>query len=134
FTGLADNRLGVVSQRGFSWTDTQFNLAGLDATDSYQPGYPMILPDMQSLGGVVVRSAFALATSNSYGTEIGLYPRQPNMSWHGTISSANTGSALASTNLPQPPERGIVQQAERFAWFTRDQMEAGGPLTQWADF
>jgi hypothetical protein len=134
FTGLASNRLGVTSHDGFSWTDTQFKLAGLDATDAYQPGRPVILPNVQTLNGVALRTAFDLTASDSYGTEIGLYPRQPGISWHGTISSTNTGSSLASTNLPPIAERGIVQQADRFTWFTRDQMEAGGPLTRWADF
>ena len=39
-TGLSDNRLAVESQRGFSWTDTQYKFQGMDATDSYQPGTP----------------------------------------------------------------------------------------------
>ena len=134
FTGLADNRLGIVSQRGFSWTDTQFKLAGLDATDSYQPGYPLILPDAQAFSEVVLRTAFALTSSNNGSTEIELYPNQPGTSWHGAISSANTGSGLAFTNLPQPADRGLVQQAERYVWFTRDRFEIDGPLTRGADF
>ena len=43
FTGLSDNRLAVESQRGFSWTDTQYKFQGMDATDSYQPGLPAVL-------------------------------------------------------------------------------------------
>jgi hypothetical protein len=116
FTGLADNRLGIVSRRGFSWTDTQFKLAGLDATDSYHPGYPLILPDAQSLSEVVVRTAFAVTSSNNGSTEIQLYPNHPGTSWHGAISGANTGSGLGFTNLPQPADRGLVQQAD--VWFT----------------
>ncbi len=133
FTGLADNRLGIVSQRGFSWTATQFSVAGLDATDSYQPGYPVVLPDLQATEEVVLRTAFGLTTSDSYGTEIGLYPHQAGAAWHGAISTVNTGLGLASSNLPQAAERGLVRQTERFTWFTRDSLEAGGPLTHWAD-
>ena len=48
-TGLEDNRLAIVSQRAFSWTDVQFKLQGMDATDSYQPGAPAVLPDVQAL-------------------------------------------------------------------------------------
>ena len=77
FTGLADNWLAIVSQRGFSWTDAQFKLAGLDATDSYQPGYPLIPPDVQTLTEVVARTGFALTSSNNGSTEIELYPNQP---------------------------------------------------------
>jgi hypothetical protein len=65
FAGLSDNRLTVASQRGFSWTDTQYKFQGMDATDSWQPGIPAVLPDVEALGEVVVRSAFAQTTSSS---------------------------------------------------------------------
>lgn len=134
FTGLHDNRLAVESQRGFSWTDTQFKLQGMDATDSYQPGRPAVLPDIQSLDEAVVRSAFAQTASSSPGTEIGLFLAQPGASWHGGLSSDNTGTPLSSTNLPAPAERGLVQQNGQFRRFTRDRLEIGGPLTKRADF
>ena len=57
----------------------------------------------------------------------------PGASWHGGLSTANTGAALSSTNLPPPATRGLVQQADQFRWFTRDRLEAGGPLAKWAD-
>jgi len=63
FTGLSDNRLGVESQRGISWTDTKYELEGMDATDSYQPGLPVPVPDVQGLDDVVLRDAFAGTTS-----------------------------------------------------------------------
>ena len=134
FTGLSDNRLAIESQRGFSWTDTQYKLNGMDATDSYQPGLPVILPDVQALDEVVVRSAFAQTTSLSFGSEVSVFLSQPGTSWHAAFSTANTGAALSSTNFPEPASRGLVQQSDQFRWFTRDRLEIGGPLTKWADF
>jgi hypothetical protein len=134
FTGLSDNRLGVESQRGFSWTDTQYKLHGMDATDSYQPGLPAVLPDVQALDEVVVRSAFVQTTSSSYGTEVGLFLAEPGSSWHGAFSTSNTGAAFSSSNLPVPANRGLVQQSDQFRWFARDRLEIGGPLNRWADF
>ena len=133
FTGLNDHRLVVASQRGFSWTDTQYKFQGMDATDSYQPGLPAVLPDVQALDEVAVRNAFAQTASSSAGTEVGLFLVEPGASWHGGLSTANTGAALSSTNLPAPASRGLVQQADQFRWFTRDHLEIGGPLTKWAD-
>ena len=132
-TGVADNRLDTVSQRAFSWTQTQFKLQGMDATDSYQPGVPVVLPDVQALEAVVVRSAFAQSTSSSPGTDVGLFLSEPGFSWHGSLSDASTGSALFSTNLPPPAGRGLVHQPHQFLWFTRDRFEIGGPITRWAD-
>ena len=133
FTGLADNRLGVISQRGFSWTDTAIQFNGLDAGDDYQPGSPQILPDGDAVAATVVRSAFGLTPSTAFGAEIGLFPAQAGDSWHAAISSAGTASALASNNLPPAASRGAITQAEQYDWFTRDHAELGGPLSRWAD-
>ena len=132
FTGLSDNRTGLESQRGYSWTDTQFQLLGMDATDSYQPGRPVIVPNVQA-ADEVVRSDFAQTASTSFGTEVGIFLAQPGTRWHGNLATADTGGFLSSSNLPPPDQRGIVQQADRFRWFTRDSIGAGGPITKWAD-
>ncbi len=123
FTGLRDNRLAVLSQRGFSWTETQSKVQGMDATDSYQPGLPAAVPDVEALAAIVVRGA----------TEAGVFLAGPGASWHGALSTAETAGALSWTNLPAPAVRGLVRQADRFRWFTRDHAEIGGPLTRWAD-
>jgi len=133
FSGLADNRLGVSSQRGFSWTDTALQFNGLDASDDYQPGRPQILPDGDATETTVVRTAFALTPSPAYGAEVGLFSRQAGESWHADISSAGTAGALASSNLPPPASRGAVVQSEQYDWFTRDHADLGGPVTHWAD-
>jgi len=133
FTGLNDAWVGVESQRGYSWTDTQYRLMGIDATDSYQPGRPVIVPDLQAVDEVSVRSGFAQNNSPSYGTEVGIFLGQPGSSWHGAFSTLDTGAFLSSTNLPGSADRGLIQQADRFRWFTRDGIQAGGPVTHWFD-
>jgi hypothetical protein len=133
YTGLSDNRLWLASQRAISWTSTQYKLQGIDATDSYQPGRPLILPNVEALDDVVVRSGFGQTTSTSCGPEIGLFLTEPSRTWHGALASAGTGSFLSSSNLPPPADRGLVQQADAFRWLTRDGLEAGGPVTRWAD-
>jgi len=115
FGGLSDNRLTLESQRGISWTTTRYTLQGMDATDSYQPGVAAILPDVQALDAVVVRSAFAQTAPPSEGTDVGLFLADRGDSWHGGISSAGTAAALASSNLPAPAARGLVEQADEFA-------------------
>jgi hypothetical protein len=134
FVGLSDNRLALVSQRAASWTATTYQLQGMDATDSYQPGLPVILPNVEAMDEMVVRGAFTGTTSASSGTEVGFFLKEPEASWHAALSSMDAGSGLASSNLPAPADRGLVQQAERFNWFTRDSLEVGVPLTKWADW
>jgi hypothetical protein len=123
FTDIADNRLAVVSDRSVSWTATSFRLNGMDASDSYQPGIPAVAPDVEALEEVEFRRQ----------TEVGLFLAEPGRSWHGGISTAYTGGAFTWSNLPAPAERGAVQQDARYHWFTRDRVEAGGPVTKRAD-
>jgi hypothetical protein len=121
------------SQRGFSWTGTKFEFMGMDATDSFQPGRPVVLPDISSLDEILARSGFAQTTSIAYGTEVGFFPSQPFSSWHGDLSTTDTAGALASSNLPPAADLGSVRQTERYRWLTRDSVEAGGALATRAD-
>jgi hypothetical protein len=133
FTGLDDNRLTLLSFQGYSWTATEFRLEGLEATDPYQPGRPLMLPDAEALETTVVRTAFALTTSESYGAETGVYLAQPGPRWHGALATGDTGASLASGNLPAPEFRGSVDESQRYQWLTRGHADAGGPVTRWAD-
>jgi hypothetical protein len=133
FTGFGDNRLGIESQRAFSWTDTQYRLQGMDATDAYQPGLPAIAPDIEAMDAVVARSGFAQTTSMSGATEAGLFLAQAASQWHGALETEGTGAPLSGSNLPAPASRGLVQQNETYYGLTRDGFAFGGPLTRWAD-
>ena len=131
FTGLADTQLSVESQGGISWTQTHYTLQGLDATDSYQPGRPAILPNIADMAAITLRGGLAQSPSASAGTEIGLFMAQPESPWHATLNSSETGSPLAASNLPA--NSGEVQQSQYFKWQTRDGLEIGGPIHHWAD-
>lgn len=132
FTGLSDNRLTVESRGGISWTETQFKLQGIDATDSYQPGRPAILPNMADIEDVAVRGGFSQSPSGNVGTEVGLFLAEPGTAWHAALSSTDTGSRLTSSNLPSS-NAGSLLQNQDFRWLTRDGLEIGGPVGHLAD-
>jgi len=123
FAGLQNNRLALISLRGMSWTNTSYRLQGMDATDSYQPGIPLVLADTHALDGI----------SLSEEPDIGLFIRNPGESWHAALTTSDTGSGLTSDNLPPPSQRGEVLQPEGYRWFTNDHAETGGPVTRRAD-
>ncbi|HKD08569.1 MAG TPA: TonB-dependent receptor [Bryobacteraceae bacterium] len=138
FTGLSDNRLALESQRAFSWTDTQYKFEGMDATDSWQPGLPVAIPD-QAVDSIVVREGFEQTASSGAGAEVGVFLAEPPPTlsnfrfWNGALWSADGGGLLSSANLPPPAYRGSVQQADRFRWLTRDGLNVGGMLSRRAD-
>jgi hypothetical protein len=121
FTGLADHLLSVISQGGISWTETRFTLEGLNATDSWQPGQPEILPNIADMDAITVRTG-----------EVGLFIAQPEPAWHASLSSTDTGAPLAASNLPAV-NPGLLRQDQYYRWLTRDGLEIGGPVSQRAD-
>jgi hypothetical protein len=74
---------------------------GLNATDAWQLGRSAMVPDVLVLGDVSTRDS-----------RIGLFLREPSAQWHAELSSANTGTALTSDNLPRPVTRGALHQSE----------------------
>ncbi|HLH39005.1 MAG TPA: carboxypeptidase-like regulatory domain-containing protein [Bryobacteraceae bacterium] len=133
FTGLRDNRLALISDRAMSWTATEFKLNGMNTTDPYQPGRPLLLADPDAIAGMEMRARFSQITSDAFASEAGVFLEEARRCWHGSISTAESGSALAWSNLPPPASRGIVQQAEYFRWFTHDAAQIGGPVSGRAD-
>jgi hypothetical protein len=132
FTGVNDSLLSVESQGGISWTETQFRLQGMDATDSYQPGRPAILPNIADMDAIVVRNGISQSPSANAETEAGLFIAQPGTAWHASLSSTDTGAPLAASNLPST-NRGLLRQDQYYRWLTRDGLEIGGPIGKRAD-
>ena len=133
FTGVQNTRISLLSQRALSWTATAFSLEGMNATDPYQPGAPVVFPDISSLDEITVASERASGVPGDFGIETGLFVKLPGRRWHGTLWSSGTGAALASSNLPDPAVRGMLQRAQEYNWFTRDHADFGGPLWRRAD-
>jgi hypothetical protein len=121
FTGLADHQLSVISQGGISWTETRFTLEGLNATDSWQPGQPEILPNIADMDAITVRTG-----------EVGFFMTQPEAAWHASLSSTDTGAPLAASNLPAI-NAGLIRQGQHYRWLTRDGLQIGGPVGHRAD-
>jgi hypothetical protein len=123
FSNLGSIRLPLISAWSLPWTATTLCLNALDATDSYQPGIPVLLDD--------AKAEDAPPRMDRYSA--GIFLRSAENSWHVGFATENTGSVFAGDNLPPLPGRGSVERPQEFRWFTRDTVELSGPLTRWAD-
>jgi hypothetical protein len=133
FTGLSDTVLPLQSQNAFTWTGTVYRFQGMDATDPYQPGFPIFLADVDALEELSVRGIDDDSPTDAFASRVNLFLKQAGNGWHGRASSISTGSPLASDNLPSASTRASLQQSEYFNWFTRDNVQLGGPLTSRMD-
>ena len=120
---LAATGRALASLNAYSWTLTRYRLEGIDVTDPYQPGRMLAPVDVQVLDRAAIEPDGLLALSL----------RGPGGSWHGEVASHNTTPWLASNNLPPAAERGALLRPDRFHWWTRSHLEAGGPLGRRAD-
>ena len=133
FANLNGIRLPLVSFWSASWTATGFRLNGLDATDSYQPGRPVMLDDAAAEDWVLGREASAVSAPPSDAYNVSVFLRGAERSWHGGLATENTGAAFAGSNLLSPQDRGNIERPDEFLRFTRDTADLGGPLSRWAD-
>ncbi|HTX39241.1 MAG TPA: hypothetical protein VME43_29655 [Bryobacteraceae bacterium] len=136
FANLGGIRLPLVSGESVSWTADRFRLNGLDATDSYQPGKPVMLDDTAAEDSVVAVEPWSgggvAVPVDDY--MVGVFLAGAESSWHGGLATADTGSGLAGDNLPPLADRGIVERPDEYLWFTRDTADLSGPIGRWADF
>ena len=121
---MARQKLPVFSLEGMSWTVNRFAVEDMTATDPYQPGRPVVLPDP---GGVSEIRLGASAPTLFYDF------REPVAAWHGSTSVFLTGGSLFSSNLPRPDARALLQTSSRFHRFTHANAQAGGRVTHWLD-
>jgi len=134
FSGPVSTPLGLLSGRAFSWTDTSYAAQGVDVTDPYQPGRPDAPLAASGAAEASVRTGFDLGTSRAYGSELDAFAAAPPAAWHGSAASSDTGSSLASSNLPASAERGLLQQAGKYNRFSSDRIQGGGPVSRRIDW
>lgn len=120
----ARQKLPVFSFEGMSWTASRFTVEGMTATDPYQPGHAVALPDP---GGVHEVQLFGAAPTLAYTF------RQPAPHWHGSGTILATGGSLFSGNSPAPAQRGLLQTPGELQRFLYANAQAGGQVTRWLD-
>ena len=84
---------------GASWTENQYRLNGLDVTDPYVPGLPLINPDCDALSGFQLVTASKPVTSQASGQTVSLTTPMSNGELHGTVRLFGSGRGLESDNM-----------------------------------
>ena len=134
FASVGSTRLPLIAgQSAAEWSGTSFRLNGVDATDSYQPGLPVMLDDLAAVDSVAVHEAYAAGTVPLDAYDAGAFLRAAASDWHFGLSTQDTRADFAGDNLPPLADRGSVERPDEFLWFTRDSSEFDGVFGRWAD-
>ncbi len=129
FGQMARYKLQILSLDGQSWTTTRFSVEGINGSDPYQPGRPLVFP------GPIGVSELTLAQADlMLGPTVTYHFALPVSKWHLNASGILTGSPLFSNNLPAAGSRGNLQRSEQFNHFYQPGVELGGRVNRKIDF
>jgi hypothetical protein len=97
--GLETAVPALFSALGASWTENQYLFNGLDVTDPYVPGLPLINPGIDGLSEFQAVTASKPAASQASGENIVLATTEPGKTLHGGVGLFGSGGGLQSDNM-----------------------------------
>jgi hypothetical protein len=97
--GLETAVPALFAAHGASWTETQYQFNGLDVTDPYVPGLPLINPGIDALSEFQVITASKPAASLASGENLALAATEPGGALYGGAWLFGSGGALQSDNM-----------------------------------
>src|SRR5579864_2221056 len=116
--GLETGEPALFGALGASWTENQYTLNGLNVTDPYQPGLPLLEANVDDLAQFQVVTGTKPAAGEGSGTNVALATPEPALAWHGgarlfyssgTLQGNNLNSRLAAFGFPGPERMGRLE-------------------------
>jgi carboxypeptidase family protein len=126
--GLESGEPALFGAQGASWTENQYRLNGLNVTDPYQPGFPLLDPSLDDLAQFQVVTAAKPAADGDSGTNIMLVTPAPGPAWHGGARFFYSSNALQSDNSNARLARFHFPGPERINHLEDGSVQLGGKL------
>jgi len=126
--GLATGVPALFGALGASWTENQYSLDGLNVTDPYLPGHPLIEPGMDAVCEISVLTAVKPAHFGAAGMTLTLSTPEPREAFHGSTRGFYSGRSLQSDHRDTRLERFQFPGPERFKHFVDGNVQLGGKL------
>jgi hypothetical protein len=117
--GLYTGEAGRLSARGASWTQTVFQLDGLDVSDPLAGGRPLVLPWHEALDAMDFAIGGARREPAGPGPLVALTSVRPQDAWKGSLA---LDGRLGGSGEPVPPS------VARLDHWRRGALTAAGPL------
>jgi hypothetical protein len=126
--GLETGQPTLFSALGASWTENQYSLNGLNVTDSYQPGFVLVDPNLDDLAQFQVVTGAKPTAGRGSGTNIVLATPEPVKKWHGSARFFYSSGALESDNFNARLTRFHFPGPERLNHLEDGSVQLGGRL------
>lgn len=127
--GIWNNYPGLFSARGgTSWTQNHYFLNGMDITDPFETGKPLLFPDVYALEFTQMINAGHPPSAVSPGGYFNLITQRPSETYHGGFSAFYIQQSLQSKNItPGLKEEGIFE-SHAFDYFMDGNFHLSGPI------
>lgn len=127
--GLWSSMPALYSARGSSsWTQNRYLLNGLDVTDPYWTGMPLIFPDFYTLRFTQLINAGLPPEAFSPGGYFDLLTQQETSQYHGGASVFFIHKKLQSTNISPALEKEGIKDSHSFNYSLDGNFHLSGPL------
>jgi hypothetical protein len=127
--GLWSGIPALFSARGASsWTQNIFLLNGMDITDPYQGGKPLLFPDLFSLNHTHLVNAVHLPENVYSGGYLNLVTGNETDEFHGSFSGFHTHHSLQSSNITESLQNEGMYENHTFDTFTEGNVRISGPI------
>ena len=115
---------------GTTWTQSSYSLNGMDVTDPYSKGMPLLYPDFYALRATQMLNASPPPDVLSPGGQFNLYTKHADSRFHGGISLFFIDDLLQSDNItPELKSEGIFE-SHKFNHSWDGNIFISGPLAQ----
>jgi hypothetical protein len=126
--GLETGVPALFGALGASWTENQYSLNGLDVTDPYLPGQPLIEPDLDAVSEFSVATSAKSTRFGAGGANVLLSTPQTGTAFHGSTRGYYSGGSLQSGYHDARQERFHFPGPERFKHLVDGNVQLGGRL------
>jgi len=136
--GLKVGRPALTGAHGASWTEVEYFLDGLNVTDPYIPGRPLLYPAFDDISTFEVITASKPASLSSSGVTLEIGAPQPAEDFHGAGRLFYSNHTLQSDNIDQRLKDFHFPGPERLEHLVDGEAQVGGKLpfnlTPWPVF
>lgn len=113
---------------GTSWTQTVYQLNGMEVTDPYTTGRPLFYPDFYSLQSTQLINAGHPPEALSPGGYFNLMTREGEDRFHGGVSAYYTSHSLQSSNIAPELEAEGINESHGFNYHLDGNIHLSGPI------
>jgi len=135
--GFSTGLVSLVGVHGSSWTQNGYQLEGINVTDPFETGKPLVYPDIGSLQEFQVDTAFHFSPARFPGASFNMSTRQGTRQLHGEAEGYYLGEPFQSSNLDERLRGFGFTSVPHFKHYGEGQLALGRAvphLTQWSFF